>query len=108
MNRNASDDPGKSTTTASGTDVAAIQDKIEGDRNALGATVDELSERLDVRKQAKAKARDVQQRANRTWQERQPAVLGAAAGAVLLGALLAVAAGIRRRRRNTPWWRNLR
>lgn len=108
MNQDASNDSDKNTTTAPADgDVTAIQNQIEGDRAALGATVDELSDRLDMRKQAKAKAREVQQRAGTTWRERKPAVLGTAAGAAMIGVLLALAAGVRRRRRNnTPWWRS--
>ena len=61
-----------------------IQADIERQREQLGRTVDELSHKLDVKAQTKAKVADVRDRATTDDGKPRPEVLGVAA-AVLVG-----------------------
>jgi hypothetical protein len=69
-------------------DPEAIKAEIEGTREELGRTVDELAHRLDVPGRAKENALRARDIAVETYRESPPAVLGAAA------VLVAVIVGI--------------
>ncbi|WP_030484602.1 DUF3618 domain-containing protein [Nocardioides aequoreus] len=60
-----------------------IQADIERQREALAATVDQLTERLDVKSRATAKAQELKDRATTDDGTPRPEVLGAAAGVVV-------------------------
>lgn len=70
-----------------------IQAEIERQREALAATVDQLTDKLDVKSQAQRKAAEVKDRATTSDGKPRPELLGAAAGVVVAVALLA-------------WWRH--
>ena len=72
-----------------------IQADIERQREQLAVTVDQLSHKLDVKAQTKAKVADVRDRATTDDGKPRPEVLGAAAGALLAVGLLL-------------WWRRRR
>ncbi len=65
-----------------------IQADIERQREQLAETVDQLTHKLDVKAQAKAKVVDIQDRATTDDGKPRPEVLGAAAAAVALVGLL--------------------
>ena len=65
-----------------------IQADIERQREQLAETVDQLTQKLDVKAQAKAKVVDIQDRATTDDGKPRPEVLGAAAAAVALVGLL--------------------
>lgn len=69
-------------------DPDAIQADIERTREQLGATIDELSARLDVAGHAKERVARARDTAVETYRESPPVVLGAAA------ALVAVVVGL--------------
>lgn len=69
-----------------------IQADIERQREALASTVDQLTDRLDVKSRATAKAHELKDRATTDDGSPRPEVLGAAAGVVVALALLV-------------WWR---
>jgi hypothetical protein len=70
------------------TDREAIEADIEATRANLGETVDALSRKLDVKARVRAKATDTTQKV-RTRAQEQPAIpIAAAAGVVLLVALV--------------------
>jgi hypothetical protein len=69
-----------------------IQADIERQREHLAETVDQLSHKLDVKAQTKAKVADVRDRATTDDGKPRPEVLGAAA-AVVIGLGLII------------WWR---
>lgn len=69
-----------------------IQADIERQREALAATVDELTGKLDVKSRAGEKAAELKDRATTDDGKPRPEVLGAAAGAVVVVVLLV-------------WWR---
>ena len=58
-----------------------IQADIERQREQLAGTVDQLTQKLDVKAQAKHKVADVKNRATTADGSPEPALLGAAAGA---------------------------
>ncbi len=60
-----------------------IQADIERQREQLGRTVDELTHKLDVKAQTKAKVADVRDRATTDDGKPRPEVLGVAAAVVL-------------------------
>ncbi len=72
-----------------------IQADIEQQREQLAQTVDQLTQKLDVKAQTKAKVADVRDRATTGDGKPRPEVIGAAA-AVLVGITLIV--WLRRRR----------
>jgi hypothetical protein len=72
-----------------------IQADIERQREQLAVTVDQLSHKLDVKAQTKAKVADVRDRATTDDGKPRPEVLGAVAGALLAVGLLV-------------WWRSRR
>jgi small-conductance mechanosensitive channel len=72
-----------------------IQADIEQQREQLAQTVDQLTQKLDVKAQTKAKVADVRDRATTDDGKPRPEVIGAAA-AVLVGITLIV--WLRRRR----------
>lgn len=69
-----------------------IQAEIERQRAALAATVDQLTDKLDVKSQAQRKAAEVKDRATTSEGKPRPELLGAAAGVVVAVAVLV-------------WWR---
>ncbi|ROR90323.1 DUF3618 domain-containing protein [Nocardioides aurantiacus] len=66
-----------------------IQADIERQREQLAGTVDQLTQKLDVKAQAKHKVADVKNRATTDDGSPEPALLGAGAGAAA-GVLLAL------------------
>jgi hypothetical protein len=72
-----------------------IQADIEQQREQLAETVDQLAHKLDVKAQAKAKVDDLKDRATTDDGKPEPALIGIAAGAVVLVGLLI-------------WWRRRR
>jgi ElaB/YqjD/DUF883 family membrane-anchored ribosome-binding protein len=107
MNAMEQPDPqGATSSTTSGTTPEAIQEDIERTRAQLGRTADALAHKLDPKAQAKekleharargdaaatharARAHRAQQTGRRLYRERQPVVIGVAAG---VAALLVVA-----------------
>ena len=62
-----------------------IQADIEHQREQLAETVDQLTQKLDVKAQTKAKVAEVQDRATTDDGKPRPEVLGAAAAAVVRG-----------------------
>jgi len=86
----------RSTEPPDTDDVDTLKADIEETRSELGATVDELSDRLNVRKQAKAKAHDVQQSVS----ERPGPALGAAGVAVIAAVAVVVGLVARKRQKN--------
>lgn len=69
-----------------------IQADIERQREQLGATVDELSAKLDVKSKAQAKLAEVKDKATTDQGQPRPELIAGATGAVLLVAL-------------AVWWR---
>ena len=69
-----------------------IEADIERQRAQLAETVDQLTHKLDVKAQGKAKVEDLKDRATTDTGSPRPELIGAAAGAVLLVGLLV-------------WWR---
>jgi hypothetical protein len=69
-----------------------IEADIERQRAQLAETVDQLTHKLDVKAQGKAKVEDLKDRATTDDGKPRPELIGAAAGAVLLIGLLV-------------WWR---
>ena len=65
-----------------------IQADIERQREQLAETVDQLTQKLDVKAQTKAKVADLQDRATTADGKPRPEVLGAAAAAVAVVGLL--------------------
>ncbi len=65
-----------------------IQADIERQREQLAETVDQLTHKLDVKAQGKAKVVELQDRATTADGKPRPEVLGAAAAAVLLVGVL--------------------
>jgi len=65
-----------------------IQADIERQREQLAETVDQLTQKLDVKAQTKAKVADIQDRATTADGKPRPEVLGAAAAAVVVVGLL--------------------
>jgi ElaB/YqjD/DUF883 family membrane-anchored ribosome-binding protein len=79
-------------------DVEAIKAEIDATREALGRTVDELSNRLDVPARARERVARTRDTAVETYRESPPAVIGAA---VALAGLVVGVVMLRRRRANT-------
>lgn len=79
-------------------DVDAIKAEIDATREALGRTVDELSNRLDVPARARERVARTKDTAVETYRESPPAVIGAA---VALSGLVVGVVMLRRRRANT-------
>lgn len=79
---------GKNGTTA------ALEADIARQRAELADTVDQLQAKLDVKARAQGKVRELKARATTDTGKPQPALLGAAAGAL---ALVALVAWLRRR-----------
>jgi ElaB/YqjD/DUF883 family membrane-anchored ribosome-binding protein len=79
-------------------DVDAIKAEIDATREALGRTVDELSNRLDVPARARERVARTKDTAVETYRESPPAVIGAA---VALAGLVVGVVMLRRRRANT-------
>jgi ElaB/YqjD/DUF883 family membrane-anchored ribosome-binding protein len=79
-------------------DVDAIKAEIDATREALGRTVDELSNRLDVPARARERVARTRDTAVETYRESPPAVIGAA---VALAGLVVGVLMLRRRRANT-------
>ena len=65
-----------------------IQADIERQREQLASTVDQLTHKLDVKAQGKAKVVELQDRATTPDGKPRPEVLGAAAAAVVLVGVL--------------------
>ncbi len=72
--------------------TARIEADIERQREDLAQTVDQLSQKLDVKAQAKAKAADVKDRATTDSGKPRPELVGAAVSLVAVVALIV-------------WWR---
>ena len=72
--------------------TARIEADIERQREDLAQTVDQLSQKLDVKAQARAKAADVKDRATTDSGKLRPELVGAAVSLVAVVALIV-------------WWR---
>ena len=86
------------STPTGADDVEAIKAEIDATREALGRTVDELSNRLDVPARARERVARTKDTAVETYRESPPAVIGAA---VALAGLVVGVVMLRRRRANT-------
>ena len=68
---------------------AEIEAEIEAQREQLAETIDQLSAKLDVKSQAKAKVAQVKDRATTDTGKPRPDVLAGAVGALLAAGLMA-------------------